>query len=85
MKKLLIIVSTFVLVISSCKKKEFPQNVTEEPAFHISATIDGTPVNLTAGAFGYYMYSSYVQDTNGMYTFVAEVKPSGCGNLVPIL
>ncbi|MBK7310310.1 MAG: PKD domain-containing protein [Sphingobacteriaceae bacterium] len=80
MKKLLIIVCTFVLAISSCKKKEFPQNVTEEPAFYISANIDGTPVSLKAGAFGYYMYSSYVQDTNGMYTFVAEVKPNGCGN-----
>jgi PKD repeat protein len=80
MKKLLIIVCTFVIAISSCKKKEFPQNVTEEPAFYISANIDGTPVSLKAGAFGYYMYSSYAQDTNGMYTFVAEVKPANCGN-----
>lgn len=83
MKKLLIIVCTFVLVISSCKKKEFPQNVTEEPAFYISANIDGTPVSLKAGAFGYYMYSSYVQDSNGMYTFVAEVKPANCGSVCP--
>lgn len=83
MKKLLIIVCTFVLVISSCKKKEFPQNITEEPAFYISANIDGTPVSLKAGAFGYYMYSSYVQDTNGMYTFVAEVKPANCGSVCP--
>jgi hypothetical protein len=80
MKKLLIIVCTFALAISSCKKKEFPQNVTEEPAFYISANIDGTPLSLKAGTFGYYMYSSYTQDTNGMYTFVAEVKPANCGN-----
>ncbi len=80
MKKLLIIVCTFVLVISSCKKKEFPENVSQEPAFYISANVDGTPVSLRAGAFGYYMYSSYVQDTNGMYSFIAEVKPANCGN-----
>lgn len=80
MKKLLITLCTILFVIYSCKKKEFPQNVTEEPALYISANVDGTPVSLKAGAFGYYMYSSYTQDTNGIYTFVAEVKPNGCGN-----
>lgn len=80
MKKILLLFCTFVLVISSCKKKEYPNNVIEEPAFYISASIDGVPVTLQAGAFGYYMFSSYVQDTNGMYSFVAEVKPNNCTN-----
>jgi len=71
------------LLFTYCKKKEFPQNVTEDPVFEISAVIDGTPVNIKAGTLGYYMYSDFKQDSNNMYTFIAEVKPSGCGNTCP--
>lgn len=80
MKKLLLIVSAFVLVIASCKKKEFPKNVEEQPTFYISALVDGQPVSVKAGMYGYYMYSGYTQDSNGMYTFIADVKPEGCSN-----
>lgn len=78
MKKLFYTLLPFALAITSCKKKEFPQNVSEDPAFYIHATIDGNPVSLNAGMLGYYMFSDHKQDSNGLYSFIAEMKPSIC-------
>jgi PKD repeat protein len=78
MKKLFYTLLPFALAISSCKKKEFPQNVSEDPAFYIHAKIDGNPVSLNAGMLGYYMFSDHKQDSNGLYSFIAEMKPSTC-------
>lgn len=80
MKKRSLLYFFIIVLFAYCKKKEFPQNVTEDPVFEISAKIDGAPINIKAGTLGYYMYSNYVQDTSNMYTFIAEVKPNGCNN-----
>lgn len=80
MKKLVLIFSALVIILASCKKKEYPQSVSESPAFYVSAKVNGEPLMLQAGTLGYYMYSSYTQDVDGMYSFIADVKPSNCGN-----
>ncbi len=78
MKKIFFLYVPIILLIASCKKKDYPQNISEEPAFYISGNIDGKPITFNAGIAGYYMYSSFKQDTNNMYTFVGEVKSSNC-------
>lgn len=83
MKKSVLIFSALIVILASCKKKEYPDSVTETPAFYVSAKIDGQPVMLQAGTLGYYMYSSYSQDVDGMYSFIADVKPSNCGSACP--
>ncbi len=67
-----------ILVLGSCKKKEFPENSSSDPSFYVKAEINGTPVELNAGMLGYYMYSSHVQDSNGIYHFTAELKQQNC-------
>lgn len=83
MKKRFLLYFLVVLLFSYCKKKDFPENISEDPVFEISATIDGTPISIKAGTLGYYMYSDYKQDTSNMYTFIAEVKPNGCNSTCP--
>lgn len=69
-----------LFLLSSCKKKEFPENSSSDPSFYVKAEINGTPVELKAGMLGYYMYSSHVQDSNGIYHFIAELKPQNCNS-----
>jgi PKD repeat protein len=65
----------------SCKKKTYPESVTEnQPPFYFTATINNTPVSLSAGVDGYYMYSSYVQSSSGVYGFIADLRKSNCSN-----
>lgn len=78
MKKLLYLIVPIILLAISCKKKEFPQNTSEDPAFYIKAKVDGNPITINAGMFGYYMFSDHKQDSNGIYSFIAELKPNGC-------
>jgi PKD repeat protein len=83
MKKLPIILCAFILVLASCKKKEYPETITGSPEFYVKANIDGQPIMLQAGAFDYYMYSNYEQDADGIYSFVADIKQKNCSGNCP--
>jgi PKD repeat protein len=83
MKRSVLIASAFLLILASCRKKEYPQNVSESPEFYVSAKIDGQPITLQAGTLGYYMFSSYSQSIDGIYSFIADVKPQNCGSACP--
>lgn len=78
--------SIFILILIhyGCKKKDFPQNQSENPAFYISAEINGTPLRLNAGDNGYYMFSEYSQDSSGIYTFISSFKKQNCGSSCPL-
>lgn len=63
----------------ACKKKELPKNIEEnDPQFYFSGTVNGTPTTIKAGIDGYYMYSSYQQDANNLYSFIGDLKPVNC-------
>jgi len=63
----------------SCKKKEYPPSETvNDVVYKFSASIDNQPVSLSAGLNNYYMYSSYAQDTQGVYNFSASLRQIGC-------
>jgi len=83
MKRSVLIFSACLLVLASCRKKEYPQSVSTSPEFYVSAKIDGQPVMLQAGTMGYYMFSSYTQANDGMYSFIADVKPQSCSGSCP--
>jgi PKD repeat protein len=76
-----IIVCLFFLGIS-CEKKKYPVPlVIENTSVYFSKlTIDNEPVILEAGVNGYYMYSSYEQDSNSVYGFIAELKKPDCSS-----
>jgi PKD repeat protein len=72
-----------ILFALSCKKKEFPSNQIDDPAFYIQAEVNGLQINLNAGNNGYYMYSSFTQDTLGIYSFVSSLKKNNCTSNCP--
>jgi PKD repeat protein len=76
------------LVFTSCNKKEFPKSVTEDPGdFYFSGTVDGSAVYFKPGVDNYYMHSSHRQESNGIYSFIADLKPTdcdGCRNSIQI-
>ncbi len=70
-----------IVITAGCRKKEFPESraaVTSD--FYCNGTIDGAAISLNAGKDHYYMFSSNNQDANGLYSFVAEIKPGNCDN-----
>ena len=65
----------------SCKKKQYPQSSTDgSPVFNCSMNVNGNPVSLQAGINNYYMYSSYLQDSNNVCGFIAGLKQIDCSN-----
>ncbi len=65
----------------SCKKKTYPVSVEENGAvFYFKGDIDGSPVYFSAGTDNYYMYSSFLQDVNGVYNFSGDLTKAGCSN-----
>jgi len=82
MKKLHLIILLVPIVFFSCKKKEFPEPIKEEPVFFMKASIDGQPLEFTAGENDYYMYSGFYQDSSLVYHFTSELKNKNCSNAV---
>jgi hypothetical protein len=82
MKRSVLIACAFILVLASCKKKEYPeQPVTGSPEFYVKANVDGQPIAFQAGTSDYYMYSSYEQNMDGVYSFVANLKQKNCSSV----
>lgn len=70
-----------LLIFVSCKKKEYPVSSIEgTPVFNCSMNVNGTPTSFEAGVNNYYMYSSFQQDSNSVYGFMAGLKQTGCSN-----
>ncbi len=80
MKKFVFLLVVSLTVLFSCKKKEFPQSIKEDPVFYMKAEIDGEQVEWKAGENEYYMYSGFYQDTNNLYHFSAELKKKVCSS-----
>lgn len=79
MKKIkLVSYSIIVLaVLVSCKKKTYPEsNVDGEPLFYFTGNVNSVPVDLKAGINDYYMYSSWTQDSNGVYGLTGHLRSS---------
>jgi len=79
------IIYSFILLtlcaLLSCKKQKYPesQNI-NQALFYFNGSVDGVPVSYAAGIDNYYMYSSNVQDANGLYSFKADLKQIDCDN-----
>lgn len=70
------------LLLFACDKKDYPKDRIEsgDAAFYSELIVNGNTLKLEAGKNGYYMYSSYQQDSNGVYGFIGELKNvSGSG------
>jgi len=73
-----------MLFMAYCKKKEItPPTVSGAPLFYFNGTINGSPTNIQAGVNDYYMFTSYTLDSNGIYDYTGELKPSTCTSNCP--
>lgn len=71
----------FIGLMISCKKHELPEpDLMDTPEFYFNGLINGTSVNIKAGKNNYYMYSSYTQDSAGVYTLSGDLKTINCNN-----
>lgn len=69
----------------SCKKKEYPDSVTTNDAvFYFNGSLSDSLVSLAAGVNDYYMYSSYRQDSDGVYNFIGNLRKVGCSGNCPV-
>jgi len=82
-KRYIIILLCF-LVASACRKKKYPTGETiGEPEFYIKATINGQEFNQSAGINDYRMYTSYTQNSQGLYSLQGHLKTGGCSASCP--
>ncbi len=73
------IIVLLLLAFVSCRKKEYPESTKEgSPVFNCNMAVNGTPMNIEAGVNDYYMYSSFQQDSSGVYGFIAGLKQANC-------
>ncbi len=85
MKKLqlFLVLASVTTLITNCKKKELPQDIEENsPQFSFTGTVNGSQIDIKAGIDGYYMYSDFSQDPNGVYQFTGNLKRTDC-NICP--
>lgn len=73
----------FLIAVSfTCTKKKYPdsQVIVGEAAYYSKLTINNSPVTIEAGVNGYYMYSSFEQDSNHIYKFIGDLKQLNCSD-----
>ncbi len=65
----------------TCKKEHLPtQSANGSPVFYFNGLVGNNAVNLQAGKNNYYMYSSYTQDNNNVYNYIANLKEFNCNS-----
>lgn len=71
----------FVGLMISCKKHDLPEpDLSGTPEFYFNGLVNGTSVNIKAGENNYYMYSSYTQDSAGVYKLSGDLKTINCNS-----
>lgn len=83
MKKIKFYSVLFLLGLQfACNKKKYADPVVyaNDPVFNSTLLVNNVPVVLEAGKNGYYMFSSYKQDSNLVYNFIGTIKQSNCTN-----
>ncbi len=83
MKKIKFFTILFLLgLLMACNKKKYAEPVVyaNDPVFNSTLLVNNVPVVLEAGKNGYYMFSSYKQDSNRVYNFIGSLKQNNCTN-----
>jgi|GEM_PF-685688 hypothetical protein len=81
--RIFLISLSFGLFIMSCQKEHTTTTNTTvgSPVFYFNGTVGGNNVSLQAGKSNYYMYSSYTQDKNNVYNYIANLKEFNCNSV----
>ena len=71
------------ITMTGCKKTYPTGTPPAAPEFTFSGTIGGNSVNLQAGVNNYYMFTSCLRDSNGVYDFIGEFRDKSCSSNCP--
>lgn len=69
--------------LASCKKEHLTTNTNASPVFYFKGLVGNSAMDLQAGINNYYMYSSYNQDSNGVYNYTGSLKEYNCTSSCP--
>lgn len=72
-------------LLASCKRGDEPVEQTGTPVFNINATVNGLPVNLTAGVNDYFLFTDYHFDSRDVAHFKGTLAPKACDGCGPAL
>ena len=78
--KLLFIIAIATLIFSGCKKKE-PEVINEDPVFSFTGNINGSALNYRSGTNNYYMFSSYLSNSDNVVEYISELKDKSCSGV----
>lgn len=71
------------LLLNGCRKEE-PVSITGNPVFYVDGTLNGSPLQISAGVNNYYMYSSYSSDSSNVHVFTGDLRTDGSSTLSPL-
>jgi PKD repeat protein len=74
-----------LIVLAACKRGEEPIEQIGTPVFSVSGTIDGAPVNLTAGINNYFLFTNFSSDKRDITLFSGTLGPQQCEGCAPSL
>jgi PKD repeat protein len=84
MKRTIYILLASLLLLASCKKKDYSDTSTSnQPVFTFNGSINNVAMNIQAGVNNYYMNTSYFKDSNGVYDYEGEFMNGTCTNTCP--
>ena len=80
--RIIFVLLAVMFITITCKKEHVAPINNGTPAFYFNGTIGGITttipgsanISIAAGINNYYMYSSYIQDSNHVYNFIADLK-----------
>ena len=79
--KIFLFCITLGLFTITCKKEHLQtQSTSGSPVFYFNGLVGNNAVALQAGKNNYYMYSSYIQDNNNVYNYIANLKEFNCNS-----
>ncbi len=77
----LIFIISILVICAGCKKDAIPStDEVESPVFYFNGNVNTNPVTIQAGVNDYYMYATFLQDSNGVYQFQGNFKQVNCAN-----
>lgn len=73
-------ISTLLIccLLLSCEREPDVSVLDNLPVFEIEGTADGVPLSLSGGVDGYYMFTNYGIDSEGIPFYTGELKKANC-------
>ena len=69
---------SILLLTAQCRKIEIPEPVEGSPVFFLNTDLAGLERKWSAGEDGYYLHTSFEQDSSGLFVYSGSMEELGC-------